>query len=68
MNSEVKVTIGVKVTPEYVKDIDTMVDFFQSRIELGKVTRSELLLKALDAFTERVADMPEYQDFLALRG
>ncbi|WP_108669296.1 hypothetical protein [Peribacillus acanthi] len=61
----VKITIGVKVTPDYMKDIDTIVDFFQSRIEMGKVTRAEVLLKALDAYKERVTTTPDYLDYLA---
>lgn len=60
-----KITIGVKVTQDYVKDIDTIVDFFQSRIDVGKVTRAEVLLKALDAYKERVIATLEYQVYLA---
>lgn len=65
MEGITKVTVGFKVMPEYVKEIDTMVEFFQNSIDVGKVTRSEVLLKALDGFKERVSAKPEYQTFLA---
>jgi len=59
-----KVTIGMKVIPEYVEEIDTMVNFFQSRIDVGKVTRSEVLIKALDEFKEKISASSEYQVYI----
>ncbi|MFY0546340.1 hypothetical protein [Brevibacillus sp. H7] len=68
MDGVAKITVGVKVTPDYLEELDTMVQFFQSRIEVGKVTRAELLLKALDMYKAHVATMPEYQGFLTQKG
>lgn len=58
--------IGVNVTPEYLDEIDTIIDYFQSRLDgVGKVSRAEIVLKALDMYKGYVTSTPPYQVYLA---